>query len=168
MCLDYSPEDPSTFVVGTEDGSVYRAHRHDRAGVKAGLNPEAVDRHHSGPVTSLDFHPSSGSIDFSDLFLTTSIDWTIKLWRNRTAARQTTSDLSIRALHTFEGADDYVFDAQWHPQHPAVFGSVDGTGSFNLWNLNKDMEVRSHRPLRGRPSDGHRYPSYPLKSHREP
>jgi hypothetical protein len=30
---------------------------------------------------------------------------------------------------------------KWHPTHPAVFGSVDGTGKFDLWNLNQDVEV---------------------------
>lgn len=147
MCLDCSPGDPSMFVVGTEEGSVYRAHRHDRAGVKAGLDIEVVDRHHSGPVTSLDIHPSTGSIDFSDIFLTTSVDWTIKLWRNQITDKPSAHNMPTRALHSFEGADDYVFDARWHPQHPAVFGSVDGTGRLNLWNLNKDTEVSQHGVL---------------------
>jgi hypothetical protein len=34
-----------------------------------------------------------------------------------------------------------VFDVKWHPNHPAVFGSVDGNGKFDLWNLNQDFEV---------------------------
>jgi len=38
-------------------------------------------------------------------------------------------------------ADDYVYDVKWHPSHPAVFGTVDGSGKFDLWNLNMDTEV---------------------------
>lgn len=48
----------------------------------------------------------------------------------------------ISPIMSFEQADDYVFDVKWHPQHPALFGSVDGSGKFDLWNLNVDTEVR--------------------------
>lgn len=44
-------------------------------------------------------------------------------------------------LYSFEHADDYVYDVKWSPSHPALFGSVDGTGQFDLWNLNADTEV---------------------------
>jgi len=30
---------------------------------------------------------------------------------------------------------------KWHPAHPALFGTVDGSGKFDLWNLNADTEV---------------------------
>ncbi|CAJ0913167.1 15505_t:CDS:2, partial [Entrophospora sp. SA101] len=39
------------------------------------------------------------------------------------------------------GADDYVYDVKWSPTHPALFGSVDGTGKFSVWNLNDETEV---------------------------
>jgi len=51
---------------------------------KAGLN--ATDRYegHGGIITGLSFHPqSAGSYNFSNLFLTSSIDWTVKLWRTK-------------------------------------------------------------------------------------
>lgn len=151
--LDFPDNETSTFWVGTEEGSVYQANRYDRASAKAGLSPDDVYRGHAGPVTGLHFHPSSGHIDFSDLFLTSSVDWTVKLWRARTgkvAAGPPAGSLAktkgqppggIAALHSFEEADDYVFDVKWHPHHPAVFGTVDGTGKFDVWNLNQDVEV---------------------------
>ena len=46
-----------------------------------GIN-ERFDGHH-GPVTGIDFHPSTGAIDFSDLFITSSTDWTCKLWNQK-------------------------------------------------------------------------------------
>jgi dynein intermediate chain len=127
-CLDFPDSETATFWIGTEEGSVYQASRYDRASAKAGLSTEY--RGHAGPVTGLDFHPGTGSIDFSDLFLTSSVDWTVKLWSKKSAS----------ALHTFED-QDYVFDVQWHPNHPGLFGSVDGLGKFDLWNLNGDVEV---------------------------
>jgi len=37
-------------------------------------------------LTRLHFHSSSGSIDFSDLFISFSVDWTVKLWRAKAPA----------------------------------------------------------------------------------
>lgn len=50
-----------------------------RHGSKAGI----LDAYegHQGPITGISTHSASGgAIDFSDLFLTSSIDWTVKLW----------------------------------------------------------------------------------------
>ncbi|WVF67263.1 hypothetical protein IAT40_002011 [Kwoniella sp. CBS 6097] len=172
-CLDFPDNETSTFWIGTEEGSVYQGNRYDRASSKAGLNNEEVYRGHAAPVTGLDFHPSTGSIDFSDLFLTSSVDWTVKLWRTKASSPSSSSSSNANAggsasarlkpststsggrggaedrdrnpqlqpLHSFEEADDYVFDVKWHPHHPAVFGTVDGSGKFDLWNLNQDVEV---------------------------
>ncbi|KAL1405096.1 hypothetical protein Q8F55_008719 [Vanrija albida] len=148
-CLDFAENETATFWVGTEEGSVYQVNRFDRAAAKAGLNSEDIYRGHAGPVTGIHFHPSAGPIDFSDLFLTSSVDWTVKLWRtkaggSKAAAAATTSPsqpAGIPPIHSFEEADDYVFDVKWHRSHPAMFGTVDGTGKFDLWNLNADVEV---------------------------
>jgi dynein intermediate chain len=77
----FPSNETATFWVGTEEGGVYQANRYDRAGSKAGINPFDAYVGHQGMVTSLNFHPLSGPIDFSDLFLTSSVDWTVKLWR---------------------------------------------------------------------------------------
>jgi hypothetical protein len=41
-----------------------------------------------------------------------------------------------------------VYDVAWSPIHPALFAAVDGTGRLDLWNLNKDTEVRKIAVLR--------------------
>jgi dynein intermediate chain len=153
-CLDFPDSETATFWIGTEEGSVYQANRYNRASSKAGLSsaPDDIYRGHSGPITGIHFHPSSGSIDFSDLFLTSSVDWTVKLWRTKATSSTSAPTKSapersdknapgISPLTSFEEADDYVFDAKWHPNHPAMFGTVDGSGKFDLWNLNHDTEV---------------------------
>lgn len=38
---------------------------------------------HRGPITALDFHPAHGPVDFSDYFLTSSVDWSVKLWNKK-------------------------------------------------------------------------------------
>lgn len=162
--LSFPEGETTTFWVGTEEGNLYSANRYDRAGSKAGLSQLELYRGHSGPVTGMDFHPVAGSVDLSDLFLTSGVDWTVKLWKTGGANRSsslknptTTSNSSIgttglagttttgsgiiQPLCSFEEADDYVYDVKWHPNHPAMFGSVDGAGKFDLWNLNVDTEV---------------------------
>jgi len=94
-------------------------------------------------VTGLHFHPLSGPIDFSDIFLTSSVDWTVKLWKAKSIAKPSTAVSTVSPLYSFEEADDYVYDVKWHPNHPAMFGVVDGSGKFDLWNLNVDAEVRT-------------------------
>ncbi|EJU03473.1 WD40 repeat-like protein [Dacryopinax primogenitus] len=146
--MDFPPNETSMFYVGTEEGSVYQALRHDRAGVKAGLHNADVYRSHRAPVTSLSCNKVAGAVDFSDLFLTASMDWKIKLWRGRAPAAGQVQQLQqgqqaheVHPLHTFDGADEPVYDVKWHPQNPALFGAVDGSGKFDLWNLNADTDV---------------------------
>jgi WD40 repeat protein len=49
-----------------------------RHGPRAGI----IDTYegHQGPIRGMDCHNSQGPIDFSHLFLTSSVDWTVKLW----------------------------------------------------------------------------------------
>ncbi|KAI0033657.1 cytoplasmic dynein intermediate chain [Vararia minispora EC-137] len=154
--LDFPDNETSTFWIGTEEGNLYQANRHDRAGAKAGLNAHDVYRAHAGPVTGLHFHPADGPVDFSDLFLSCSVDWTVKLWRARglTNTKPSTggAPTAVPPLYSFDEADDYVYDVKWHPTHPAVFGAVDGSGKFDLWNLNIDTEVPA---VRTAVSEGH-------------
>jgi len=120
-CLDFPDNETTTFWVGTEEGNLYQANRYDRAGAKAGMNQYDSYRGHAGPVTGLHFHPLVGPTDFSDLFLSSSVDWTVKLWRAKSASKPSTSPQVISP--------------------PGSFGSVNGSGRFDLWNLNADTEV---------------------------
>ncbi|XP_034186363.1 cytoplasmic dynein 1 intermediate chain short wing isoform X19 [Osmia lignaria lignaria] len=125
-CLAFPYGDVNNFVVGSEDGTVYSACRH---GTKAGVL-ETYEGH-QGPVTGISAHAVQGGIDFSHLFLTSSIDWTIKLWSLK----------ENKPLYSFEHNGDYVYDVAWSPTHPALFAAVDDSGRLDLWNLNQDTEV---------------------------
>lgn len=74
-CLDFPHSDVNNFVVGSEEGAAYSACRH---GAKAGITDTYEG--HQGPVTGISVNGVQGGIDFSHMFLTSSIDWTIKLW----------------------------------------------------------------------------------------
>lgn len=125
-CLAFPHNDVNNFVVGSEEGAVYAACRH---GSKAGVT-ETYEAHQA-PVTGINTHKVQGGIDFSHLFLTSSFDWTIKLWNQK----------ETKPLYSFEDNGDYVYDVAWSPVHPALFAAVDGTGRLDLWNLNTDTEV---------------------------
>uniref|UniRef100_A0A8C4SN29 Dynein cytoplasmic 1 intermediate chain 1b n=1 Tax=Erpetoichthys calabaricus TaxID=27687 RepID=A0A8C4SN29_ERPCA len=118
--------DVNNYVVGSEEGTVYTACRH---GSKAGIGE--MFEGHQGPVTGINCHMAVGPIDFSHLFVTSSFDWTVKLWTTK----------HNKPLYSFEDNADYVYDVMWSPVHPALFACVDGMGRLDLWNLNNDTEV---------------------------
>ncbi|XP_029022996.1 cytoplasmic dynein 1 intermediate chain 1 isoform X3 [Betta splendens] len=118
--------DVNNYVVGSEEGTVYTASRH---GSKAGICE--IFEGHQGPVTGISCHSAVGAVDFSHLFITSSFDWTVKLWSTK----------HNRPLYSFEDNADYVYDVMWSPVHPALFAAVDGMGRLDLWNLNNDTEV---------------------------
>ncbi|ELK12525.1 Cytoplasmic dynein 1 intermediate chain 1 [Pteropus alecto] len=142
--------DVNNFVVGSEEGTVYTACRH---GSKAGIGE--VFEGHQGPVTGINCHMAVGPIDFSHLFVTSSFDWTVKLWTTKVI--ETVKDVVVveeplkekrrkskshnKPLYSFEDNADYVYDVMWSPVHPALFACVDGMGRLDLWNLNNDTEV---------------------------
>ncbi|XP_056154787.1 cytoplasmic dynein 1 intermediate chain 1 isoform X2 [Lampris incognitus] len=118
--------DVNNYVVGSEEGTVYTASRH---GSKAGICE--MFEGHQGPVTGISCHSAVGPVDFSHLFITSSFDWTVKLWSTK----------HNKPLYSFEDNADYVYDVMWSPVHPALFAAVDGMGRLDLWNLNNDTEV---------------------------
>ena len=72
------------------------------------------------------------STDASNLLLSSSYDWTVKLWSPK--FRQ-------ESIWSFEAAEDYIYDVAWSPTNPTLFSSVDGEGYIDLWDLSKDLEV---------------------------
>ncbi|CAF0777123.1 unnamed protein product [Rotaria sp. Silwood1] len=116
----------NNFIIGSEEGQAYSGSRH---GNKAGIQ-ESYEGHF-GPITGLSCHNINGSIDFSSLFLTSSFDWSVKLWSLKES----------KPLNSFEVNSDYVTDVRWSPVHPSVFLTCDITGRFDIWNLNHDSEL---------------------------
>eukprot|EP01068_Selenidium_serpulae_P010205 Selendium_serpulae@DN5406_c0_g1_i3.p1 len=137
LAIGFSEGETNILFGGAEDGSLFQAHIH---GSKAGIT-ETYEAHFA-PVTSVHWHPTieNQSIDFTDLLLSTSFDWTVKLWAPKSTPQP---------IHSFEMAEDYVYDAKWHPTHPGVFATVDGEGYLDLWDINRDVEIplaRVHQP----------------------
>ncbi|XP_054578812.1 cytoplasmic dynein 1 intermediate chain 2 isoform X8 [Eptesicus fuscus] len=79
--MSFPVGDVNNFVVGSEEGSVYTACRH---GSKAGISE--MFEGHQGPITGIHCHAAVGAVDFSHLFVTSSFDWTVKLWTTKQIA----------------------------------------------------------------------------------
>jgi dynein intermediate chain, cytosolic len=155
-CMTFPASDPTFFLVGTEEGSIYPCHRYDRAGAKAGVDTKLAYKGHTAPVMSSQFHPAKGPVDLGNLLLTCSIDWSVKLWRIRPAATSSTVAASGGTTSVTIGGtggaqsigpvldisrEDLVYDAKWAPHKPSVFACVAGNGDLEVFDLNVDLEV---------------------------
>ncbi|CBY22793.1 unnamed protein product [Oikopleura dioica] len=125
--LAFPGDSVNNFVVGSEDGIIYSGQRH--ANKKPGIS-DAYEKH-GAMVTGLDCHRAQSKMDFSHLFLSSSFDWTVKLWSTK----------NDTPLHSFENFGAYVLDVGWSPIHPGLFAATDLTGRLSFWNMNVDTEV---------------------------
>lgn len=125
-CL--SENHPKKMIIGSEDGNAYEV---STAESDEGDSVLKIFKGHKGPVNSIEYHPfvSDSNNDFSDIFLTSSSDWTSKLWSI------SGDDLPIVS---FDCNDDCIYASKWHPTNPSVFVTGDGTGKMHFWDLNKD------------------------------
>ncbi|KAJ5491495.1 hypothetical protein N7539_003062 [Penicillium diatomitis] len=154
--MSFPQSDPTFFIVGTEEGGIYPCHRYDRAGAKAGTDHRLAYRGHAAPIMSTAFHPARGPVDLGDLMLSSSLDWSVKLWRVRppaTTAALTSGMAPAQVVSPILDIvrDDVVYDARWSPHRPGVFSLVDGAGNVEIWDLYTDTEVPVVRtsPSRG-------------------
>ena len=109
---------------------------------------------------SLDYHHPRGPVDLGDLVLSTSLDWTVKLWKTRpassTAVQATQPSGTTSSSYAASTAapaetiveplldiprEDVVYSARWSPHKPGVFASVDGGGTLEVWDLTVDTEI---------------------------
>lgn len=145
QCIAFPTSDPTYFLAGTEEGTIYACHRYDRPGAKAGVDARVQYTAHDAPVVALDFHPARGPVDLGDLVLSASMDWTIKLWRVRPPAAL--GGAAVTGQPTAQGPtldivrEDIVYDVAWSPVRPGIFAVVDGAGSLEVWDINHDVEV---------------------------
>jgi len=127
--FDFPGRETNNILLGSDEGYVYKAHIYDQKGIYESVKA------HSAPITNIHCHPlyknKPGVSNLANFYLTSSYDWTVKLWNSKLK----------RPLLTFESSRDYVYDVRWSPTHPAVFASGDGTGKLDVWNLNTDTEV---------------------------
>ncbi|CAD8067036.1 unnamed protein product [Paramecium sonneborni] len=130
-CMVFPQGDANNFYVGAEDGCIYKSKLHQNTNENIVIPFEE----HLAPVSgiSLNSSPQASPI-ISNLLLSSSFDWTCKLWNTRTQSDN-------KCLATFECSEDYVYDVQWNGQHPSLFSTTDGEGYVDLWDLSYDLEA---------------------------
>lgn len=124
FCVDFPRGDPSTYLVGTEDGLVHRC--------STSYNEQYLSTYmgHSGPVYKVRCNPF-----VSHAFLTCSADWSMKLWTTKAiSGHQANSHL----LH-FMSTDlcDSVNDVIWAPHNSTSFAACMDDGRVELWDLSE-------------------------------
>ncbi|KAM3143896.1 hypothetical protein pb186bvf_003947 [Paramecium bursaria] len=137
-CLGFPNGDANNFYIGSEDGALYKTKLHPNQNE----DPLSSYLEHNGPITSVSINPS-GPPFLQNLVLTSSYDWTVKLWNPR---------VSNQELMTFECSEDYVYDVAWNGQHSTMFTSVDGEGYVDLWDISQDLEAPITRHKSGQNS----------------
>ncbi|KAM3188272.1 hypothetical protein ACTXT7_000588 [Hymenolepis weldensis] len=116
-----------SFLIGAQDGYVYLG---SRSGNEPGVNIQ-FEGHHQAPVTAIAVPNAEDPLNDRNIYLTTSMDCTAKLWsRNERLP-----------LVSFEERSDYILNCDWSPSHPALFATVDLSGQLDIWNLNMNSEV---------------------------
>uniref|UniRef100_A0A8C7ZVW7 Dynein cytoplasmic 1 intermediate chain 2 n=1 Tax=Oryzias sinensis TaxID=183150 RepID=A0A8C7ZVW7_9TELE len=114
--------DVNNFVVGSEDGSVYMSCRH---GSKAGIS-EMFEGHH-GPITGIHCHTAAGPLDFSHLFVTSSFDWTVKLWSTKHVYKMHSNPEHWITLHNTVDGNPALNKLRWgHSGREIAVGDSDG------------------------------------------
>jgi WD40 repeat protein len=79
-----------------------------------------------GLVSSIEPHVSRRTA-FKNLLLTSSLDWTVKLW-----------NLGSFGKPLFEfnmPSYDYVCDVKWSPANPGIFSTVASGGKIAIWKI---------------------------------
>lgn len=108
--MEFPEDETYNFYVGSEDYKIYQANLHS-ANSKDPIEWRAF-ADHMAPVTKISLHPGKSMVDsrgsdqlhdMSELLLSASMDWTVKLWFPK---NKTKND----PIHTFESSQEYVYD----------------------------------------------------------
>eukprot|EP00040_Diaphanoeca_grandis_P028610 m.166042 g.166042 ORF g.166042 m.166042 type:complete len:854 (-) comp31412_c0_seq2:421-2982(-) len=119
MSLSFYPQDPLMYLIGSEDGVVYKC--------SCSYSEQSLDTFvgHSGPVYAIKWSPFTPNV-----FLTCSADWTLRIWDEKTNT----------TLKVLQPSTTAVTDCAWSPRTPTVLAAVSNSG-LAIWDLGvKDFD----------------------------
>jgi dynein intermediate chain, cytosolic len=117
-------EDNRKLIIGTEGGALCLF----TLPLKPNTQFEQVSAHY-GMITAITVNPSTVK-PFKDLILTSSVDWTVKLWNLQRIGTAPSPIFEFSA-----SAFDYYSSVRWCPIHPGIFTTITSGGVLMLWNL---------------------------------
>jgi len=114
MSFSFCVHDPRVYIAGTEDGPIHKC--------STSYSEQYLETYtgHKGPVYNLQWSPFR-----SELFLSCSADWTVRLW----------TEHKDSSLLTFQSASEQVNDVQWCPSNSTVFATVTNGGVLEIWDI---------------------------------
>jgi dynein intermediate chain, cytosolic len=124
-CMSLGPDEENRkLIVGTEGGALCLF----TLPLKPNTQFEQVSAHY-GMITAITVNPSTVK-PFKDLILTSSVDWTVKLWNIQRIGTAPSPIFEFSA-----SAFDYYSSVRWCPIHPGIFTTITSGGVLMLWNL---------------------------------
>lgn len=113
MCFDFHTKEPNIYVAGTEEGHIHKC--------SCSYNEQYLETYngHTGPVYKIEWSPF-----VSDLFLSCSADWSIRLWHQE----------RTQPVLNFFSSTKSVYDVVWSPKSSTVFACVN-EGAVEVWDL---------------------------------
>ncbi|EGR27431.1 hypothetical protein IMG5_196130 [Ichthyophthirius multifiliis] len=141
-CMQFPQGDTNNFYIGAEDGQIYRSQLHQKQN-NSSQNIVSQCQAHDAMISSLSIsNDPNGVHQLSGLVLTSSFDWTVKLWNPKQGGE-------FKHIQTFDYSEDYVFDVQWNTVNPTIFASVDGEGYLDIFDLSEDIENPQYHEQEG-------------------
>ena len=123
----YAPGETSNDIIfGTGNGTLLRTAIPFRVN-----DPIEQISAHMGLITAMSMHPPGNNNIYSNLLLTTSFDWTVKLWNLKESKVPIAEFVSLNY--------DYVCDVQWSPIYPSIFATVTSSGQVCIWDLTTSL-----------------------------
>lgn len=127
LCICFSDHDDGIFLVGTEEGDIHKYSR-----VLQSKGPLSVFKGHTMAVYSVKWSPFN-----PEVFISSSADWTVKLWRCTN-----TSGPSVDPIGSFDLVHA-VGDIDWSPVSSTTFGAVTADGHVIVF----DLSVNKYKPI---------------------
>ncbi|XP_076686586.1 dynein intermediate chain 2, ciliary [Andrena cerasifolii] len=121
-CLAFHPADQNVFLVGTEEGTIYKCNT-----AYSSVYMKTYNEAHNMPVYRIVFNKFNSSI-----FASCSSDWRIKIWEDDRMEPLFMFDLGVP-----------IGDVQWAPYSSTVLACVSNDGKVTVFDLN----VNKYRPI---------------------
>ncbi|XP_054879789.1 dynein axonemal intermediate chain 4-like isoform X2 [Poeciliopsis prolifica] len=117
LCIDFHPDDTGIYVIGTWDGGMHKC--------SLSNSDHFLDTYckHPSPVTHIEWSPL-----YSDVFLSSSSDGTIQMWKMDT----------LNPTMSFTSVQSIVDSVKWSPNCCTVFAAIYRQ-HVEVWDLSRSI-----------------------------